>query len=203
MTLCGSAFRTHYVVFKFVRLHRQVFCAAFRVRIVCTHYWNWNLIVVESGRHTDNSRFVHCPAFEMREFKASRDFVGASLGQQTHFWPRRMRLYDRSQNRCDPECARCGHFALGFQFQWYIVAMVTPSQLCSAWSAGVLPPGLKPDSENYVRFAVQFRRYRRKHRNAGGHFRRILCKRRSRYPRASICQCHHTLRRKWFFGRDI
>ena len=58
-------------------------------------------LLLQSRRQTDNSRFVHCPAFEMREFKASGDFVGASLGQQTHFWPRRLRLYDHSQNHCD------------------------------------------------------------------------------------------------------
>jgi hypothetical protein len=96
MALRSSASGTNYVVFKFLGLRRQICYAAFSERIVRTHYWDWNLIVAYGSWQTDNCCFVHGPAFEMRQLKASRDFVGASLWQQTPFWPGWLRVYGHS-----------------------------------------------------------------------------------------------------------
>src|ERR1700720_2726754 len=100
MALRGSAFGANYVVFKFWSLRHQICYAAFSKRIVCTHDWNWKFIVAWGSWQTDNCCLVHSPAFEMRQFKASRDFVGATLRQQPPLWPRWLGLYGHSQDHC-------------------------------------------------------------------------------------------------------
>ena len=82
----GSASGANNVVFELRTVRNEIYRGAFRERIIRTQHWNRNVVIASGAWQTDDRGFVHAPALEMWQFKASGDFIGTAW-RRTRFGP--------------------------------------------------------------------------------------------------------------------